>query len=105
MISELDDRLSTIKRWSIVRTITTQSVAEHCFNVQRICMKLAPLFGITDRIHDWMDLSQAALHHDDEEAITGDIPGTAKPYMSFEGILDINGRAWYNNASPLIKGI
>lgn len=103
MLSELDDRLSTIKRWSILRTIFQQSVSEHCFNVQRITMRIARVLQITD----WQQLyrlSQAALHHDDEEAIFGDRPAPAKGYIT-EDQIDVGGQMWYDGADEQIKAI
>lgn len=103
MLSELDDRLSTLKRWGILRTITIQSVAEHVFNVQRIAVRIARVLKITD----WEKLyriSQAALHHDDEEAIIGDSPSTAKGYVTKERI-DVGGQAWYDGADEGTKAV
>lgn len=105
LMHELDDRLSVVKRWGIVRTIVTQSVAEHCFNVQRICIKLAPHFGIVD-YDEMFELSQAALHHDDDEAVTGDIPGPAKAHIhASEKGVDVGATAWYTDASGQVKEI
>lgn len=103
MLSELDDRLSTIRRWSILRTITTQSVAEHCFNTQRITMRIARVLKITDWQHLYR-LSQAALHHDDEEAIFGDRPAPAKGYVT-EDQIDVGGQAWYDGADEQTRAI
>ena len=105
MLTELDYRLSVVKRWGILNTIQTQSVAEHCFNVERICMKLAPMFGITDFL-GVLQLSQAALHHDDQEALTGDMPTTAKHYIEEgESGVDMPGRLWYTQASDRTREI
>ena len=105
LMHELDDRLSVVKRWGIVRTIGVQSVAEHCFNVQRICIKLAPHLGIDD-YGEMFELSQAALHHDDDEAVTGDIPGPAKIHVrATEKGVDVGATAWYTDSSDAIKAI
>ena len=102
---ELDQRLSLVPRWVILRTIQKQSVAEHCFNVQRIAIKLAPHFGIVD-MDEMFALSQAALHHDDDEAVTGDIPSPAKPYFhAREKGIDVGARPWYTDAEDHIKAI
>jgi 5'-deoxynucleotidase YfbR-like HD superfamily hydrolase len=105
LFHELDDRLSVVKRWGIVRTVQTQSVAEHCFNVQRICIKIAPHFGVVD-FEEMFELSQAALHHDDDEAIYGDVPSPAKAYLNIdEKRIDVGATAWYTDASDKTKAI
>jgi len=105
VFGELDARLSTIKRWAIVPTIQTQSVAEHVFNVERICTRMAPWFGI-DEPAEMLMLSQAALHHDDRESLTGDIPSTAKSYIIVTEIgIDTTGSAWYDHADVRYKEI
>lgn len=105
LLGELDNRLSLIKRWAIVPTIQTQSVAEHQFNVQRIVIKLASWFDLTES-EDLFDLSQAALHHDDREALSGDIPQTAKYFVKEgESGIDTGQEVWYDEASPRIKAV
>lgn len=95
IFSEMDTRLSVISRWVVVNTIKRQSVAEHCFNVERIARRIAmDWFKITDE-SKIAYVSQVALHHDDDEAISGDIPGPSKNILS-EKYLDSLGRAWYN---------
>lgn len=84
---ELDWRMSNIKRWCILPTHQQQSVAEHCFNVERIARFLATeVFGVTSKelLHD---ISQWALHHDDEESLIGDIPTTGKRYVQIAAII------------------
>lgn len=96
LLSELDDRLTTVKRWTILRTIKQQSVAEHEFNVQRIAIRVASWFGINDH-GNLFRLSQAALHHDDREALTSDIPFTAKYFVKEgESGIDTGATLWYD---------
>jgi len=100
IFGELDMRLSVVPRWVVVPTLQNQSVAEHCFNVERIARRIAEhWFNIRDT--ERLDrISQLALHHDDDEAITGDIPSPAKHILSEEW-LDNRARLWYNAPSPL----
>jgi len=100
IFSELDMRLSVVPRWVVVPTLQNQSVAEHCFNVERIARRIAQQwFDIRDT--ERLDrISQLALHHDDDEAVTGDIPSPAKHILSEEW-LDSRARLWYNAPSPL----
>src|SRR4029453_14249195 len=100
IFSELDLRLSVVPRWTVVPTLQNHTVAEHCFNVERIARRIAEhWFGIRDT--DRLDrISQLALHHDDDEAITGDIPSPAKSVLS-EDWIDSRSRLWYNAPSPL----
>lgn len=81
IFNELDHRLSIVPRWTIVRTIQKQSVAEHCFNVERIATQIAIKWMGIREIELLFGISQYALHHDDDEALTGDIPSTAKGYV------------------------
>jgi 5'-deoxynucleotidase YfbR-like HD superfamily hydrolase len=102
IFGELDARLSMVQRWVVVNTIKKQSVAEHCFNVERIASRMARgWFGIHN-MEDLYKLSQIALHHDDDEAIYGDVPSPVKHILS-ETYLDGQRRLWYNDTGPLAQ--
>jgi hypothetical protein len=101
IFGELDARLSMVQRWVVVNTIKKQSVAEHCFNVERIARRIAmEWFGIHNK-EDLDEISQIALHHDDDEAIYGDVPSPVKHILS-ETYLDSRRRLWYNADGPLV---
>jgi len=84
IFSELDHRLSVVKRWSVVGTIRAQSVAEHSFNVALIAERIAR--------RRWPDEREAvlmyALYHDHDESVTGDFPSYMKPHVQSEAIVD-----------------
>lgn len=69
-------RAGHVKRWHIVNTATTQSIAEHSYLVAIIAMHLAKAKGAPEPV-----IHQAAvwaLFHDAVEIRTGDIPTPAK---------------------------
>jgi hypothetical protein len=72
--------------------------------VQRICIRIAPWFEL--HIFELFALSQGALHHDDLEAITGDLPTTAKDYIhKSEGGVDTEAGVWYDTLPDDLKRI
>jgi 5'-deoxynucleotidase YfbR-like HD superfamily hydrolase len=63
-------------------------VAEHAFNVARIAEEIAAdWFGVQYQSDQMLAIMRIALHHDDDEALTGDIPAPAKKFF-VEGYLD-----------------
>jgi 5'-deoxynucleotidase YfbR-like HD superfamily hydrolase len=82
--TEMDSRLSVVQRWGIARTIQKQSLAEHLVGVERIATRIArEWFGIEDRAR-LFEISQYALHHDNVEVLTCDLPAMVKPYLDEE---------------------
>ncbi len=66
-------RASGVTRWHIVRMVRSQSVAEHTFDVVMIARAIAKIAGVDDA-----EITKAALLHDLDEVITGDIPTPTK---------------------------
>jgi hypothetical protein len=66
-------RAHSVKRWVIVSTTRDQSLAEHTFNVVMIARAIAKKYGIDDD-----NIIKAALEHDLDEIINGDIPTPTK---------------------------
>ncbi len=73
-------RAGDVKRWTIVRTAVTQSIAEHHFNVTMIARSIAAHIGVDDH-----EVIKYALEHDLDEIRTGDIPSPTKRSMEAEG--------------------
>jgi hypothetical protein len=66
---------------------------------------MAKWFDICDP-DDLFLLSQGALHHDDLEAITGDLPTPAKDYIAKkEGGIDTDAGVWYDTLPDNFKEI
>ena len=69
-------RLSHIKRWGIVLTTGTQSVAEHTYRVWQLVHLWGPAAGLTPEEQALAE--RYALLHDMPEIRTGDMPTTIK---------------------------
>lgn len=81
---ELIDALF-VRRWSIVRTLMPQSIAEHTFLVAHYANDIATYLGLEPEVH--LAVLQYSLHHDSKDEIfTGDLPGPNK-----RGLLDAIG--------------
>lgn len=74
-----------LKRWSIVRTLMPQSVAEHSWAVAMYANDIAVYLGLPQHVH--LPLLQYSLWHDaKDEIFTSDLPGPNK-----RGLLDAIG--------------
>jgi 5'-deoxynucleotidase YfbR-like HD superfamily hydrolase len=74
-------RAQYVKRWNIVGTDFDQSMAEHTFNVVFIARAICKHMNIDD-VH----VIKAALEHDLDEVITGDIPTPGKERLRRHGV-------------------
>lgn len=75
------NHLSEVPRWTVVPTIRKQNVAEHSFHVSWIALWLVTRHeGMAGEVSAEFasNVLQFALRHDEDEAITGDVPTTAK---------------------------
>ena len=85
MLTHMEDRLSVVKRWGIVRTIQDQSVAEHSFRVALIAEKIArQWFNATPE--QTFFVLHYALQHDKLEAVSGDFPSIIKDIVDEDAI-------------------
>jgi 5'-deoxynucleotidase len=80
-------RASYTKRWTIINTTRTQTVAEHSFNVVGVAMRLARNIDWNGIMHhsDHLKLVSWALGHDIVEVYTGDIPTPFKRALEQNG--------------------
>lgn len=67
--------LSVVPRWTIIRTIQKQNVAEHSYYVTLYAGQIADLIGWQGSRSTLLDY---ALRHDLEETYMSDIPGPSK---------------------------
>lgn len=71
--------LSFVTRWSLLRRIRNQSIAEHSYYVALYSLQIAKLVKWPDAFPGTAgglgDLLQAALYHDLGEVVSGDPPG------------------------------
>lgn len=71
--------MSHVPRWSIVRQIKGQNVAEHSYFVALYVSQICDVLEF-DMETKWLSI-EAALYHDLDETFTGDIPGPSKRSM------------------------
>lgn len=74
-------RLQAVKRWHMIETNRTQTLAEHSANVALLASWIAftsPLESFSNP----RDIATMALLHDMPEAFTGDIPSHSKRHLS-----------------------
>lgn len=86
LLTEFEDRLSVVPRWTIVRTIQKQSVAEHSFRVSLIAEKIAVhWYGVTDHIILYR-IQRFSKRHDLLESITSDVPSIVNDLMGHDEV-------------------
>ena len=74
-------RASHVSRWNIVNVSRHQSVAEHTFNVCMIARRLCKELSLDDVL-----IIKAALEHDLDEVIFGDLPSPIKAELMSKGV-------------------
>lgn len=74
-------RAQDVHRWTIVRTIKHQTLAEHTFNVTMIARAICKVLDIDDTI-----VMKMAMEHDLDEIKTGDVPTPAKRRLQAKGL-------------------
>lgn len=89
MLSPYEDRLSEVPRWTIVRTIQKQSVMDHSARVAIVAPRIATRYYNVEDADILLNVCRAALLHDQDEAISGDISSPAKRMMDL-GSFQVN---------------
>jgi hypothetical protein len=79
-------RSQYVKRWHIVNTAKSQSLAEHQFNVAMIAATIATKLKANNSFIK--NVTILALMHDAPEIVMGDIPTPAKRRGSKEGVFE-----------------
>lgn len=82
---DLDHRLSVIKRWGTAPKVHEQSDAEHIFNVERMAVRIAVYWFGKTTPEELFPIMLYAHHHEDSEALSGDLPTMIKPYFDTKG--------------------
>jgi 5'-deoxynucleotidase YfbR-like HD superfamily hydrolase len=92
---------SIVQRWSIVRTLNPDSVANHSFYVTFYALQIARLIQWTG---PYEALTFAALMHDIEETFTGDVVSPVKRQIVDPGALSNFIEEQMKQRLPLISG-
>lgn len=87
ILGRFDRNLADVKRWAIVRTVRSQSVAEHSYFVAMMMPRLLREYGYTDP--DFiLRATEYALLHDRDEVLSGDIATPVKKRIQ-SGVFDV----------------
>jgi HD-GYP domain-containing protein (c-di-GMP phosphodiesterase class II) len=78
-------RAQNVVRWNTVAMSVSQSLADHMYNVAMLALHISNKLDY----HDPNRVAVAALYHDVDEVVCGDIPKNAKIMIKNEGV-DIN---------------
>jgi len=70
--------LAIVPRWTVMRTVGRETVASHSMFVALYAEEIADVIGWKGDRHLLM---KAALLHDADESLTGDIPGPVKQFL------------------------
>ena len=74
-------RMKLIKRWSLMKAVTDENIAEHSAEVAQIAHALAVIANKLYRKNINADrVTTLALYHESSEVITGDLPTPIKYY-------------------------
>jgi len=74
-------RVSAVKRWHMIETVRTQTLAEHSANVALLAMVIARMAPM-EYFDTYAAVGIAALVHDVSEVFTGDIPTPTKKFVN-----------------------
>lgn len=108
ILTAYEDKLTTVPRWGIVRTVNKQSVADHCFLVALMAPRIAIAYFNWNPERDCQslyELTRYALLHDQHEAYTGDIPSPMKNVTGFDKVSIEEAYAPWINETPTITNV
>lgn len=74
-------RMKLIRRWSLMKAVTEENIAEHSAQVAQVAHALAVIANrIYNKEVDAEKVALLALYHESSEVITGDLPTPIKYY-------------------------